>query len=46
MPHLTYQIQDGKQVLLSPPPYAQGSFVLPVLDPLSPWKVRCSKPIR
>jgi branched-chain amino acid transport system substrate-binding protein len=29
MPHLTYQIQNGKQVLLSPPPYAQGQFALP-----------------
>jgi branched-chain amino acid transport system substrate-binding protein len=31
MPHLTYQIQDGKQVLLSPAPYAKGKFSLP------PW---------
>jgi branched-chain amino acid transport system substrate-binding protein len=31
MPHLTYQIQDGKQVLLSPNPYTQGTFALP------PW---------
>lgn len=31
MPHLTYQIQDGKQVLLSPDPYTQGRFALP------PW---------
>ena len=31
MRHLTYQIQDGKQVLLSPDPYTQGQFVLP------PW---------
>jgi branched-chain amino acid transport system substrate-binding protein len=31
MPHLTYQIQDGKQVLLSPTPYTQGAFQLP------PW---------
>jgi branched-chain amino acid transport system substrate-binding protein len=29
MPHLTYQIQDGKQVLLSPQPYDQGAFALP-----------------
>ncbi len=29
MPHLTYQIQDGKQVLLSPQPYGQGAFALP-----------------
>jgi branched-chain amino acid transport system substrate-binding protein len=29
MPHLTYQIQDGKQVLLSPQPYSQGEFALP-----------------
>lgn len=29
MPHLTYQIQEGKQVLLSPVPYDQGEFVLP-----------------
>ncbi|MDH6197384.1 branched-chain amino acid transport system substrate-binding protein [Mycobacterium frederiksbergense] len=29
MPHLTYQIQDGKQVLLSPAPYGKGTFVLP-----------------
>lgn len=31
MPHLTYQIQDGKQVPVSPDPYTQGSFELP------PW---------
>jgi branched-chain amino acid transport system substrate-binding protein len=31
MPHLTYQIQNGKQVLLSPMPYTQGAFQLP------PW---------
>lgn len=31
MPHLTYQIQNGKQVLLSPDPYTKGKFVLP------PW---------
>ena len=31
MPHLTYQIQNGKQVLLSPDPYTQGTFTLP------PW---------
>lgn len=29
MPHLTYQIQDGKQVLFSPAPYGLGEFVLP-----------------
>lgn len=29
MPHLTYQIQDGKQVLLSPQPYSKGTFALP-----------------
>ncbi|SJN08002.1 branched-chain amino acid ABC transporter, periplasmic branched-chain amino acid-binding protein, putative [Leucobacter sp. 7(1)] len=29
MPHLTYQIQDGEQVLFSPAPYGKGSFVLP-----------------
>lgn len=34
MPHLTYQIQDGQQVLLTPDPYAKGSFVLP------PWMAR------
>ncbi len=31
MPHLTYQIQQGKQVPVSPDPYTQGSFELP------PW---------
>jgi branched-chain amino acid transport system substrate-binding protein len=34
MPHLTYQIQGGKQVLLSPNPYTQGTFTLP------PWMAR------
>lgn len=34
MPHLTYQIQDGEQVLLSPDPYTQGQFTLP------PWMTR------
>lgn len=29
MPHLTYQIQDGKQVLISPAPYTGGDFKLP-----------------
>jgi branched-chain amino acid transport system substrate-binding protein len=29
MPHLTFQIQNGKQVLISPDPYAIGSFQLP-----------------
>lgn len=29
MPHLTYQIQDGKQVLISPTPYENGQFQLP-----------------
>ncbi len=29
MPHLTFQIQNGKQVLISPEPYATGSFQLP-----------------
>jgi branched-chain amino acid transport system substrate-binding protein len=31
MPHLTYQIQNGKQVLIGPEPYGTGSFQLP------PW---------
>jgi branched-chain amino acid transport system substrate-binding protein len=31
MPQLTYQIQDGQQVLISPDPYTQGAFVKP------PW---------
>jgi branched-chain amino acid transport system substrate-binding protein len=31
MPHLTYQIQDGKQVAISPAPYASGKLQLP------PW---------
>ena len=31
MPHLTFQIQNGKQVLVSPAPYTTGSFQLP------PW---------
>jgi branched-chain amino acid transport system substrate-binding protein len=31
MAHLTFQIQDGKQVLISPDPYTTGSFQLP------PW---------
>ena len=31
MPHLTYQIQDGKQVAVFPEPYAQGKFQTP------PW---------
>ncbi|MHB1927955.1 MAG: ABC transporter substrate-binding protein [Acidimicrobiales bacterium] len=31
MPHLTFQIQNGQQVLISPDPYANGSFQLP------PW---------
>lgn len=31
MPHLTYQIQDQKQVLVSPAPYIKGDFALP------PW---------
>jgi branched-chain amino acid transport system substrate-binding protein len=30
-PLLTFQIQDGKQVLISPDPYTKGEFVLP------PW---------
>ncbi|BBY28485.1 ABC transporter substrate-binding protein [Mycolicibacterium sediminis] len=34
MPHLTYQIQEGKQVLLSPDPYTEGRFALP------PWMAR------
>jgi branched-chain amino acid transport system substrate-binding protein len=29
MAHLTFQIQNGKQVLISPAPYATGSFQLP-----------------
>jgi branched-chain amino acid transport system substrate-binding protein len=29
MPHLTFQIQNGKQVLISPDPFATGSFQLP-----------------
>ena len=29
MPHLTFQIQDGKHVLISPPPYAKGEFQVP-----------------
>jgi branched-chain amino acid transport system substrate-binding protein len=29
MPHLTFQIQNGKQVLISPEPYTSGSFQLP-----------------
>jgi branched-chain amino acid transport system substrate-binding protein len=29
MPLLTFQIQDGKQVLISPDPYARGKFQLP-----------------
>ena len=29
MPHLTYQIQNGEQVLFSPTPYTNGSFELP-----------------
>jgi branched-chain amino acid transport system substrate-binding protein len=29
MAHLTFQIQNGKQVLISPDPYATGSFQLP-----------------
>jgi branched-chain amino acid transport system substrate-binding protein len=31
MPHLTFQIQDGKQVVISPEPYTTGKFQLP------PW---------
>ncbi len=31
MPHLTYQIQNKKQVLIDPVPYIQGTFQLP------PW---------
>jgi branched-chain amino acid transport system substrate-binding protein len=31
IPHLTFQIQNGKQVLVSPQPYATGGFQLP------PW---------
>lgn len=31
MPHVTYQIQDGKQVPVYPPPYASGTFQPP------PW---------
>lgn len=31
MPHLTYQIQDGQQVLIDPFPYIAGEFKLP------PW---------
>ena len=29
MPHLTFQIQNGKQVLISPDPYTTGSYQLP-----------------
>lgn len=29
MPHLTYQIQGGKQTLISPVPYTNGEFQLP-----------------
>jgi branched-chain amino acid transport system substrate-binding protein len=29
MPHLTFQIQDGKHVLISPPPYSKGEFQVP-----------------
>ena len=29
MPHLTFQIQDGKQVSISPDPYTTGKFQLP-----------------
>ena len=29
MPHLTFQIQDGQQVLISPEPYTTGKFQLP-----------------
>jgi branched-chain amino acid transport system substrate-binding protein len=29
LPHLTFQIQNGKQVLISPQPYATGTFQLP-----------------
>jgi branched-chain amino acid transport system substrate-binding protein len=31
MPHLTFQIQNGKQVAISPEPYTTGKFALP------PW---------
>jgi branched-chain amino acid transport system substrate-binding protein len=31
MPHLTFQIQDGKQVLVSPDPYTTGTYQRP------PW---------
>lgn len=31
MPHLTFQIQDGKQIQISPEPYVTGTFQLP------PW---------
>ena len=31
MPHLTFQIQNGKQVLVSPDPYTTGSYARP------PW---------
>ncbi len=29
LPHLTFQIQNGRQVLISPEPYSTGSFQLP-----------------
>jgi branched-chain amino acid transport system substrate-binding protein len=29
MPHLTFQIQNGEQVLISPDPYTTGKFELP-----------------
>jgi branched-chain amino acid transport system substrate-binding protein len=29
MPHLTFQIQNGKQVIISPEPYVTGKFELP-----------------
>jgi len=31
MPHLTFQIQDGKQILISPDPYTTGTYQAP------PW---------
>ena len=31
MPHLTFQIQNGKQVIISPDPYTTGKYQTP------PW---------
>ena len=29
MAHLTFQIQDGQQIVISPTPYTTGKFQLP-----------------